>query len=71
MIIFYIKMKIRAAGESFGAVGCSPLLFLFMGNTKNMLILYCSSLCILIYNAVGVAAPTICKMLELILNRDW
>ena len=41
MTIFYIKMKIRAgggsfraAGGNFWAAGCSPLLFLFMGNTK-------------------------------------
>ena len=40
MTIFYIKMKIRAGGGnfragggSFRAAGCSPLLFLFMGNT--------------------------------------
>ena len=42
MIIFYIKMNIRAgggsfraAGGSFRAAGCSPLLFLFMGNTTH------------------------------------
>ena len=33
MTICYIKMKIRAGGGSFRAAGCSPLLFLFMGNT--------------------------------------
>ena len=47
MTIFYIKMKIRAGGGNFRAAGgalgqqggafraagCSPLLFLFMGNT--------------------------------------
>ena len=42
MTIFYIKMKIRAGGwnfrargGSFRAAGCSPLLFLFMGNTTE------------------------------------
>ena len=25
----------RAAGGNFGAAGCSPLLFLFVGNTSN------------------------------------
>ena len=41
MTIFYIKMKIRtgggsfrAGGGSFRAAGCSPLLFLFVGNTN-------------------------------------
>ena len=29
-------MKIRAGGGSFRAAGCSPLLFLFMGNTNSM-----------------------------------
>ena len=45
MIIFYIKIKIRAgggnlraAGGSFGAAGCSPLLFLFMGNTTKVVV---------------------------------
>ena len=39
-------MKIRAGGEalgqegSFRAAGCSPLLFLFVGNTINMKCLY-------------------------------
>ena len=42
MNIFYIKMKIRAGGGNFRAgggnfraAGCSPLLFLFMGNTTS------------------------------------
>ena len=42
MTIFYIKMKIRAGGGSFRAgggrfraAGCSPLLFLFMGNVRR------------------------------------
>ena len=43
MTFFYIKMKIRAGGGnfragggSFRAAGYSPLLFLFMGNTKYL-----------------------------------
>ena len=30
----------RAGGGSFRAAGCSPLLFLFMGNTKSMISSY-------------------------------